>query len=61
MHSMAFGALKPYITEDDSPSLTRQNMEMTLDVMANSLVYWVQDLVSRGLLGQGGRVFAMTS
>jgi NAD(P)-dependent dehydrogenase (short-subunit alcohol dehydrogenase family) len=36
-------------------------MEMTLDVMANSLLYWVQDLVRRGLMGPGGRVFAMTS
>jgi enoyl-[acyl-carrier-protein] reductase (NADH) len=34
---------------------------MTLDVMAHSLVYWVQDLVARGLMGPGGRVFSMTS
>jgi NAD(P)-dependent dehydrogenase (short-subunit alcohol dehydrogenase family) len=36
-------------------------MEMTLDVMANSLVYWVQDLLARKLLGKGSRIFAMTS
>jgi enoyl-[acyl-carrier protein] reductase III len=29
--------------------------------MAHSLVYWVQDVVSRGLMGDGGRIFAMTS
>jgi NAD(P)-dependent dehydrogenase (short-subunit alcohol dehydrogenase family) len=29
--------------------------------MAHSLVYWVQDLVQRDLLGRGGRVFSMTS
>jgi enoyl-[acyl-carrier-protein] reductase (NADH) len=29
--------------------------------MAHSLVYWTQDLVRRGLLGRGGRVFSMTS
>ena len=34
---------------------------MTLDVMAHSLVYWVQDLARRRLLGRGSRVFAMTS
>ena len=34
---------------------------MTLDVMANSLVYWVQELLARGLMGHGGRIFAMTS
>jgi NAD(P)-dependent dehydrogenase (short-subunit alcohol dehydrogenase family) len=61
MHSMAFGALKPYVTFDDSAPLTRQNMEMTLDVMANSLVYWVQDAMAFGLLGEGSSIYAMTS
>ena len=36
-------------------------MEMTMDVMANSLVYWMQGLVMRNLMKKGGRVFAMTS
>jgi enoyl-[acyl-carrier-protein] reductase (NADH) len=36
-------------------------MGMTLDVMAHSLVYWAQDVVGRGLMGPGGRIFAMTS
>jgi len=58
MHSLAFGTLKPYIGTD---ALTRANIEMTLDVMAHSLVYWVQDLVRRGLMGPGGRIFSMTS
>jgi enoyl-[acyl-carrier-protein] reductase (NADH) len=34
---------------------------MTLDVMANSLVYWVQDTVRRRLMGPGAKIFAMTS
>jgi len=58
MHSLAFGTLKPYIADD---ALTRANIEMTLDVMANSLVYWAQDVMKRGLMGQGGRIFSMTS
>ena len=58
MHSLAFGTLKPYIADD---ALTRANIEMTLDVMANSLVYWAQDLIKRRLMGQGGRIFSMTS
>lgn len=60
MHSMAFGALKPFIPED-GPALTRQNMEMTLDVMAHSLVYWVQDAMAHDLLGEGSSIYAMTS
>lgn len=58
MHSLAFGTLKPYIGDD---GLTRANVEMTLDVMAHSLVYWAQDVVARGLMSEGGRIFSMTS
>ena len=61
MHSLAFGTLKPYLTADPKEQLTKDQMEMTLDVMANSLVYWVQDLVGRKMVGKGSRVFAMTS
>jgi enoyl-[acyl-carrier-protein] reductase (NADH) len=42
-------------------AVTPAQMDMTLDVMAHSLVYWTQELVGRGLMGAGGRVFAMTS
>jgi len=34
---------------------------MTMDVMANTLVYWTQGVISHGLMKKGGRVFAMTS
>ncbi len=58
LHSLAFGALKPFVGED---AVTEQQMDMTLTVMAHSLVYWTQDLFRRGLLKQGARVFSMTS
>ena len=61
MHSLAFGSLKPYIAADPKDALTKEQMEMTLDVMANSLVYWVQELFTRKLIGPGSRIFAMTS
>ncbi|HKP52557.1 MAG TPA: SDR family oxidoreductase [Chloroflexia bacterium] len=61
LHSLAFGSLKPYITNEPDDALTQAQMDMTLDVMAHSLVYWTQDLVSRNLLGRGSRIFAMTS
>jgi len=61
MHSVAFGSLQPFIGPDPGRQLTQAQMEMTLDVMANSLVYWVQDLWHAGLLGKGSRVFGMTS
>ena len=61
MHSLAFGSLVPFLTEDPKAGVDRKKMEMTQDVMANSLVYWVQDLWRGGLLGRGSRIFAMTS
>jgi NAD(P)-dependent dehydrogenase (short-subunit alcohol dehydrogenase family) len=61
MHSLAFGSLVPFLAEDPKAGADRKKMEMTQDVMANSLVYWVQDLWRGGFLGQGSRIFAMTS
>ena len=61
MHSLAFGSLVPFITDDPKGAVDRKKMEMTQDVMANSLVYWVQDLYRGGFLGQGSKVYAMTS
>ncbi len=61
MHSLAFGSLLPFIADDPKGAISRKQMEMTQDVMANSLVYWVQDLVRAGLLEDGSKVYAMTS
>jgi NAD(P)-dependent dehydrogenase (short-subunit alcohol dehydrogenase family) len=61
LHSLAFGTLKPFITKSSADAIAKSHMDMTLDVMANSLVYWVQDLISHDLMGRGGRIFAMTS
>jgi NAD(P)-dependent dehydrogenase (short-subunit alcohol dehydrogenase family) len=64
LHSLAFGSLLPYFPEDgggEGKALGRDRMEMTLDVMAHSLVYWTQDLLAAGLLGAGSRIYSMTS
>lgn len=61
MHSLAFGTLKPFIPKSGEQQITKAQIEMTIDVMANSLVYWVQDLVNSGLLINKARIFAMTS
>lgn len=61
LHSLAFGTLKNYIARDGNSAIRREDMNMTVDVMAHSLVYWVQDLFSVGLLASGAKIFAMTS
>ena len=61
LHSLAFGTLKPFIGKKAEDVISQAQMEMTLDVMAHSLVYWVQGLVMRNLMKKGGRIFALTS
>ncbi len=61
MHSLAFGALRPVIGEEPSKGLSQKQVEMTLDVMASSLLYWAQDLFHAGLLKRGSQIFGMTS
>lgn len=61
IHSLAFGTLKPFITKVPNDGITKSQMEMTLDVMAHSLVYWTQGLIHRDLLAKGARIFALTS
>jgi NAD(P)-dependent dehydrogenase (short-subunit alcohol dehydrogenase family) len=61
VHSLAFGTLKPFIGASEKERLSREQMEMTQDVMANSLVYWTQDLLENQQLRRGARIFAMTS
>src|SRR2546430_11107410 len=61
LHSLAFGTLKLFIADPMKDAVTQPQMDMTLDVMAHSLIYWTQELVGRGLLTRGGRIYAMTS
>jgi enoyl-[acyl-carrier protein] reductase III len=61
LHSLAFGTLKPFIATKPEEGLSQAQMEMTLDVMAHSLVYWVQGLLARKLMKKGGRIMGLTS
>ena len=61
LHSLAFGNLLPYLPDADHEAISAAQMDMTFNVMAHSLVYWSRDLVEAGLMGEGGRIFAMTS
>lgn len=61
LHSLAFGSLRPFIANLPDDAVDEPQMEMTLQVMAHSLVYWVQDLVRRHLLIRGSRVYALSS
>jgi enoyl-[acyl-carrier-protein] reductase (NADH) len=61
LHSLAFGTLKLYVADPMKDAVSPAQMDMTVDVMAHSLVYWTQELVGRGLMTRGGRIYAMTS
>jgi NAD(P)-dependent dehydrogenase (short-subunit alcohol dehydrogenase family) len=59
MHSLAFGSLKPLVGAEEVVS--RNQLELTADVMGHSLVYWVQDCLRANFFEPGARIFAMTS
>ncbi len=59
MHSLAWGSLKPLAGSDEAVS--KKQLEITVDTMGHSLVYWVRDCLKAGLLERGARIFAMTS
>lgn len=62
LHSLAFGTLLPFIKTENIENVIQKNqMEMTLSVMAHSLVYWTQDLWESNLIKPGAKIFAMTS
>ncbi len=62
LHSLAFGTTLSYVTTKPGvKEVTQRQVEMTADVMAHSMVYWTRDLFHAGLLGNGSRLFAMTS
>jgi enoyl-[acyl-carrier protein] reductase III len=61
LHSLAFGTLKPYLSKESEGAIRQADMNMTLDVMAHSLVYWVQTLFQAEMLPRGAKIFAMTS
>jgi enoyl-[acyl-carrier protein] reductase III len=61
LHSLAFGTLKPFVANKKEEGITQAQMEMTLDVMAHSLVYWTQGLLARNLMRHGGKIFCLTS
>ena len=61
IHSIAFGTLKPMLSKNDEPSLDAKNIEMTINVMGSSLVYWTQNLYNANLLKKGSQIFSITS
>ena len=60
IHSIAFGTLKKMI-DIDKNELTKKNIDMTMDVMCNNLIYWSQDLFHNNLFNDGSHILSMTS
>lgn len=58
LHSIAFGTTTNFFGEKP---VTQKQMDMTVHVMGNSLLYWVQKLYEAKLLGTGSRILGLTS
>ena len=61
IHSLAFGSIGPLIAPVEADQLQKKNLEMTLHVMAHSLLYWSQDLIHNKLIREGSKIITLTS
>jgi enoyl-[acyl-carrier-protein] reductase (NADH) len=58
LHSIAFGTTTNFF--GDKP-VTQKQMDMTVHVMGNSMLYWTQKLFDAKLIGNGSRILGLTS
>jgi len=58
LHSIAFGTTTNFF--GDKP-VNQKQMDMTVHVMGNSMLYWTQKLFEADLLGKGSRILGLTS
>ena len=58
LHSIAFGTTTNFF---GGKPVTQRQMDMTVHVMGNSLLYWTQNLHSERLLSKGSRIIGLTS
>ncbi len=58
LHSIAFGTTTNFF---GNKPVTQRQMDMTVHVMGNSLLYWTQKLYNQKLLSQGSRILGLTS
>ncbi len=58
LHSIAFGTTTNFFGEKP---VTQRQMDMTVHVMGNSLLYWTQNLFSNKLISNGSRIMGLTS
>ena len=58
LHSIAFGTTTNFFGERP---VTQKQMDMTVHVMGNSLLYWTQKLFNANLLTKGSRILGLTS
>jgi len=58
LHSIAFGTTTNFFS--DKP-VSQKQMDMTVHVMGNSLLYWTQKLFKAELLAKGSRILGLTS
>ncbi|MBA64358.1 MAG: 3-oxoacyl-ACP reductase [Candidatus Marinimicrobia bacterium] len=58
LHSIAFGTTTNFF---GTKPVTQRQMDMTVHVMGNSLLYWTQRLYNAKLLSQGSRILGLTS
>ena len=60
VHSLSRGNLKPLFSED-KPSLSDQDMKLTMEAMAFNLLTWARQLLAANLFAEKARIVSLTS
>ncbi|MFA6570914.1 MAG: SDR family oxidoreductase [Bacteroidota bacterium] len=61
IHSLAFGALGPIISHNREELINQRKIEMTMNVMGNSFLFWAQDLFLENMFCENARIISLTS
>lgn len=59
LHAVSRGNLKPFVSNGNK--LSNQDLQLTIDAMGLNIKVWIDELLSRKLIGTGTRIVTLTS
>ena len=61
LHAISRGNLKPFLSQKEEPTLTEQDIALTIDAMSINALIWIQELQKSDFLKKGGQLITLTS
>ena len=61
LHAISRGNLKPFVSKKEEPTLSKQDLALTIDAMSINVLTWLQELQKHYFLKKGGQLITLTS